>query len=263
MNHPSAEAEACALCPRLCRHVCPVASRGAVEAATPTAIAGAIVDHARGLLAPAVLGEALDLCVDCGACATFCHLGRPFPDIVRAARGALTAVHPTSVLPPLVSDGELLAIEADERSWSAALSARIGARVHTLRTDDGLGYAAIGQGAWLAHVRETFRVVRGRVVVADGRSARTLGAAGVSFEWLHQVLGVPVQPGCSADPSSASTCCGGIGDLAHRRPEIASRLARRAPSAPVWGDAVCARHLTSSGCSTGDAVDHLLSGGPP
>jgi hypothetical protein len=260
-NQGAAAAEPCALCPRLCRHVCPVASAG-LEAATPTAIAGAIVDAGRGLLSSDLLAQALDLCVNCGGCAAFCHIQRPLPALIRAARAS-----PGPLAAPLGPAGSdpWVAVTSDARPWGDALGRRLRATVEVVPALPEHGLDGPGADAWCAAVSAAFAPALGRgarLVLADGGSARVLRAAGVPFTWLHEILEVPVEAGCSCDPSRAARCCGALGPLAGARPDVAARMGRRAlrhPQGRTWGDVACASHLRRLGADVDDIIDRLIA----
>lgn len=81
------ELEVCAYCPRLCRHVCPVAVATGDEAATPTAMSAGLLLARAGALGEVDATELTRLCLSCGACTDHCkhhvpvalQLGRPAP----------------------------------------------------------------------------------------------------------------------------------------------------------------------------------------
>src|SRR5687768_1916480 len=67
----------CAYCPRLCRHVCPVAVATGMESATPTSMMTVPLLHERGaLLQPDALAGT-SLCLGCGACTAHCKVHIP------------------------------------------------------------------------------------------------------------------------------------------------------------------------------------------
>src|SRR5690606_20430343 len=131
--------ETCALCPRLCRHACPVAEGTRREAAVPALLAETLLAWRRGRVSDEVAREAATLCVDCGACQRACHLHRPLPGLLREARTALLPEPAVAPLGHVEGDGELVAVESDERRWAEALAARLGRPIARLRTDDFLG----------------------------------------------------------------------------------------------------------------------------
>lgn len=99
--------ETCAYCPRLCRHVCPVAVATAREAATPTAIM--TIQHLLelGTVEPALATAAASLCLGCGACTAHCKVHVPVGDILRpgsAGPSAPVAAPPAELAFRLCSD---------------------------------------------------------------------------------------------------------------------------------------------------------------
>lgn len=105
-----------------------------------------------------------------------------------------------------------------------------------------------------------------RVVVAHGDVAAVLRAAGLSFEWLHEVLGwSDMRSGCAAIGVGAG-CCGGAGALAGGHPADAARMAVRWGAGLPVSDSRCAAHLRVAIGPVEDAVDRLLqttTGGVP
>jgi len=95
---PDPRTQICALCPRLCRHVCPVAVGTGREAATPTAIMTTLLRWTRGEVDPDLAGQAAALCTDCGACEDACLVNQPVTDILRKARATLLPPAPVDPL---------------------------------------------------------------------------------------------------------------------------------------------------------------------
>lgn len=256
--------DTCALCPRLCRPACPVASGSAREAAVPSVIAGVLLDWQRGLGDAALAAKAATLCVDCGACQAHCHLDRPLPAALRFARVELVPVPPFEALRPIEGRGRMVAIEADERPLAKALARRLAEPIRRWPTADRLGVAAIDYPAFenrLAEVRATLADCE--VVVVDGAVAEVLKRAGVSFRWLHEVvpdLAAPCGSCRTAGPKPAA-CCGAAGPLAQHHPEDAVRVGRhwlaRTEERRV-NDARCRNHLVAIDASVRDALDLLL-----
>ncbi len=251
--------DTCSLCPRLCRSACPVAVGTSREAAVPAVIAEVARAWERGDVDADLAREAVTLCVDCGACEAFCHLGVPLPEALAAARARLLPAPAVAPLSALSSGAAHVAVESDERAWAGALAAKIGAPVVSLRTRDALGLQLIGRGPWAERSAALRLLLAGRTVwVADGEVARTLRAAGVAFQWLQDGLGGPaLRSSCAA---GAATCCGGAWPLVAHHPADAARMAE------AWGaggcaDAVCGRHLRANGVPAEDSLGLLLAGG--
>jgi hypothetical protein len=229
----------------------------------PAVIAEVARAWERGDVDDALAREAVTLCVDCGGCASFCHLGVPLPAALSAARARLLPTPSVAPLPALASVATHVAVETDERAWAGALAAAIGAPVVALRTRDGLGVQLIGRGPWSERSAALRLLLAGRTVwVADGEVSRVLKAANVPFQWLGDGLGdalggAPLRASCAA---GGGACCGGAWPLVAHHPADAARMAA------AWGpggcaDAVCGRHLRAHGVAAEDAVGRLLAGG--
>lgn len=268
-RHPDATST-CALCPRLCRPSCPVATGTAREAAVPAVIAGALREWQAGRLPDAVAAEAATLCTDCGACRGHCHLDRPLPEILRAARDALADVLGRGEPEPLAAiegDGEWIAVEADDRPLAAAVAQAVGRPVARWRTGDRLGSPVLenmrGRDAFLAAIRAA---AGGRgIVLVDGGVADVLRAAGVPFTWLQDLVpGLTAGDGsCAAGGARPLACCGAAGPLARHHPDDALRVAAawldRSDSWEV-ADARCRCHLRAAGgADVVDPLDQLLA----
>lgn len=249
--------DTCRLCPRLCRDACPVATAGS-EAAVPTFLATILDRHERGLVDDVVARDVLTRCTDCGACQEHCHLHRPLPEWLRAARAALLP------RPPVAPVGEVsgppgatvVVIATDERS--AALPGLSGAAV--LRTADRLGAAALGHGGLEVHLAQLRVRLAGRtVVVADGGVAEVLRAAAVPFRWWWEVVDDPhpAQGSCVAGGARGLSCCGGRGPLAGHHPDDAARVAARfvERGGAEVRDARCRDHLVRCGFPARDTLD--------
>lgn len=261
------EAHTCSLCPRLCRPACPVAVGSLREAAVPAAIARVVVDWDRGRTSPELAAQAVTLCVDCGACEAWCHLGMPLPEILREARAELLPEPLVEPLRAVEGEGRWLAIECDGRPLAEALSRRLGEPVRRWFTADALGAAAVEHAAWSRRAAEIRRAVAGAefVVTVDGGVGRALAAAEVPFKWLHEA--VPALAGglagCRMTGDRPLACCGGADPLRHHHPDDARRLGRawlaRATTQRVL-DGRCRNHLLAcGGLEVTDPLDRLLS----
>jgi len=261
------EANTCALCPRLCRPACPVAVGSRREAAVPAAIARVLVDWDRGRTSPELAAQAVTLCVDCGACESFCHLGSPLPEILREARAELLPEPLFEPLRPIEGTGRWLAIEADGRPLADALSRRLNEPVRRWFTADGLGSAGVEHPAWARRADEIRRAVGDieHVVIVDGGVGRALAAAEIPFQWLHDAIPALAEglAGCRMPGDRPLACCGGADPLHHHHPEDARRLGRawlaRASTQRVL-DGRCRNHLLAcGGLEVTDPLDRLLS----
>jgi hypothetical protein len=229
-------------------------------------LAGALVQWERGRLEPHLAASAATLCVDCGACQAACHLDRPLPALLREARSKLVPPPNLAPLDPIEGRGDVIAIEADDRSLAGALSARLGKPVRRWSTRDRLGVAGREHPSWRERAEAIAAAVGASdVIVADGGVAEALEAAGVKYRWLHEVL-----PSLPIGTSSCRTkhgdeppaaCCGGAGPLAAHHADDAARVAgfwdHRGGGARV-ADARCRQHLRRAGIAVTDPLDALL-----
>jgi len=176
----------CAVCPRLCRDVCPVAVHGYRDDFIPS-------EKMRGVAA--TLGyaaaeqgdERLLACTDCGACTDYCLLSVPvaswLSDAVKRAGG------PSDAYPKAPDPPEIPALSASELEPDAVL-------LSTCDSDfDG------------AATRMT-----------AGAPAASEGAAALEHKRANPAALLPGDHGlASAQPALGSTCCGatlraGVGD---------------------------------------------------
>ncbi|MEQ1570312.1 MAG: 4Fe-4S dicluster domain-containing protein, partial [Myxococcota bacterium] len=237
--------DTCALCPRLCRDRCPVATGAAWEAAVPAQIAAV----ARGWsVAPdttpeALAREAVTACVDCGACRDACHLHRPLPEALRELRRQIAPGPPPEPLRPIEGGpAEWVAIEADERPLAAALSRVSGRPVGRWVTHDRLGVNGIESPSWTEHARSLReRAVGLRLATVDGGVMRALAQAGVSADWANEWVGRPAEGigSCVTGGERPLGCCGGAPPWVWAHPAHAARVGRsfvrRAGGAVVAG----------------------------
>ncbi len=87
-QHPGGDPELCALCPKLCRFACPVATATADEGATPTAMLQGVRMAEAGLLSWQAAAENLVRCTGCGACKAPCEFDQDVPTMLYQARAA-------------------------------------------------------------------------------------------------------------------------------------------------------------------------------
>ncbi len=256
--------QTCALCPRLCRVVCPVATGSGREASTPTAIAAVMLEVERQGLPRSLAEQALSLCVDCGACEEHCHVEQPFAAMIKEAQ--LQWFQPPDVQPLGLVAGQapLVAVESDERPLASLLSEVLKKPVARLKTSDALGEALVGRAGFVeraAQIRE--RLENREVVVAHGGVAAVLEAAGVAFSWLHEMTGLSAEQGscrCKQAPMGLA-CCGGAGLLPVHHPSDARRVAEMWTQRGVGGvcvDARCRNHIQSVGLEATDIIDVLM-----
>ncbi len=275
----TAELEHCSLCPRLCRHVCPVAVGTGREAATPTAIATILIRWTQQDVDGTVAAQAATMCTNCGACEEACGIDRPVIEQLTQARAHLLPMS-TPEPPQAVSGGSsMVAIECDERTWSQALSSLLQRGVAQLRTNDHLGAACLdGQGPPIEHIAALRDRLAGRTaVVACHGCASAVEAADIDFIHLSTMITVPPKqqlhhpcrgPTLEGTSSETSvTCCGAGGPLAEHHPNMATDLGRvyaaELNNQPITSpDARCATHLKRCGAKVTDLIDLLLQEAP-
>lgn len=243
--------QTCSVCPRLCRHACPVAVGTGREAATPTALAGALVDYGRGLLDAADALGAATLCVDCGACQDACHIDRPLPELLREARAML---EPEPALPPLPTipldgvDVVLEVTEGDAATWAAEHAPS----AHRVTCPHALGVVAVEHPVFLRRAAALRRLLDGRTVYSqDGAIHEVLARADVPVRWCLTPATSIGSCQCSTGQAPPMACCGARGPLSRHHPRAAERVARafarRLPADAVLTDQRCARHLRAAG----------------
>ncbi len=223
MNLPQ-EVASCAICPRLCRDVCPVAVHAGRDDLVPSekmrAVAGLM-----GAAAGVADGERLMACTDCGACTEHCLLQIPVASWLDAGRERWLA-HEAGALPPPPPDDPLPpAIEADQIEPGTWLLTTCGG------APDGS--------------RERLRLAEGPREVGspcDERPAKCDPAAG-----LHAIDGL-----LRHKAPMGSTCCGqhlhpGVGG-ADLRGDMARAMVAGIPNGAtvLVADGACAGHLAAS-----------------
>lgn len=278
MSPPSAaDLATCVFCPRLCRHVCPAAVGSGREAATPTAMATSAWLFLQGAGSLELARQATALCLDCGACERACELHRPLGSMLGAFQREL-APTPVQPLGTIEGPGRRVAVETDDRSWAAALSARCGEPIGRLRTRDFLGFEARGDASAPRRDEALRRLFAGRTaVVADFRTMAVLEGAGVPCQHLAALTELPPTgrthhpcrgPRLDGEPQPplAMACCGARGPghgMQDPSGEWVARTCVERLEVPVGAylrtpDAACAAHLRTVGAEVLDPVSWLL-----
>lgn len=281
MSLPSAaDLATCVYCPKLCRHVCPVAVGTGREAAAPSVMALHPFRFLRGEGGVTLAVEAASLCLECGACEAHCEVHRPLGSMLGALRRGLTPPPPADPLAAVEGEGRLVAVEEDDRAWASALAERTGKEVARLRTADHLGAQALSHPlAPPEHARALRAAFDHRVaVVADHRTLQALRQAGVEVVHLVELVELPTEglahapcagPRLQGRAASGLPCCGARAALPTVHPERAAEVASHAArlldedrgdaTTPVRSpDCTCARALRGAGLDVVDAVDLLL-----
>lgn len=255
----TATLETCALCPRLCRHACPVAVGTGREAATPTSLAAAAVDRDRGLLSEAFATEVLTLCVDCGACEAACHIGQPLPSLLRSAR---LAAREAVELPRFALPADDVLFVHREACPSEKLAARVGAT--PVVVPEGWSEYTVQSPAATDAVAWLVDSLSSRALwTQDGGLWSLLTQVGLVVQWA--VAGEALPDGalascaCAVGGAEARSCCGAAEPLASHHPDDAEllghRFVRGLHADAMVVDARCARHLRRVGSDAATLFD--------
>lgn len=257
----------CAYCPRLCRHVCPVAVGTGGEAAVPAVLMTAPLLVLRGTWS---VGEGLGattLCLHCGACTVHCHSHVPVAARLAAWRAEHGERPARAPLAPILGEAPVVCVLEEEPDWSAAWARNHGREVACVRTSDALGFAAWSLDGSSEDVREHFA---GRsVVTASAEVEAVARAAGVHVERLPAPSEGPRFVTCHeaavAGPGQLA-CCGRRGGFDRAEPEAASAVAAenaRRMHGERWScsDQACADWLRRAGADIRGPVDELNGGG--
>lgn len=89
----------CTFCPKLCRHVCPVAVASGLESATATAMMTAAWQAVE--TGASADPDALAACLGCGACTRHCKHHVPVAERLDAAAGRPAVARPDAALAPV------------------------------------------------------------------------------------------------------------------------------------------------------------------
>ena len=261
--------ETCALCPRLCRHACPVAVGTGLESTTPTAIMGLLV-HPQNH--PELSRAAVDLCTQCGSCEDYCGLDQPVRTILADARSALHDPLNAWAPPAIQGHRQTVAVICGPTDWSSNLSAITGQTMATLLTSDHLAEPHRSRTDSTPAALEQLRAMfTGRTAVVACHTCReALEAASIPVEMLDNLLprrpSRPTWHACRCEASSGvrtlQGCCGARGPLSTAHPDLASEMAHALRSrldgqAVYTPDARCAAHMQQAGANVVGPVDLL------
>lgn len=250
----------CAFCPRLCRHVCPVAVGTAREAATPTAMMTAALLTSAGRRPAEYAREAASLCLDCGACTSHCKHHVPVADLLRPFAASAPEAMPLAVIEGVAS---AVCVVTGEVDWSSGWSRASGRPAARLRTADELGHAAWRAGDDGVPARVAAHL-RGRTVITASSAVEAVArAAGLAVERLpaepQGLLFVTCFDGPHPSPHQLA-CCGRRDGFAQRSPGLAAEIAaenvRRFEGRPVsCADGECAAWLRAAGALVHSPLD--------
>jgi ferredoxin len=267
--------EVCAYCPKLCRHVCPVAVGSARESTTPTAMMTGVLLALDGVVTPAEGYASASLCTSCGACTEACLLDQPVRELLAEARAAW-GPRVESVLPLVEGAGEWVAVECDARRWSEALARRRGIAVARFRTDDHMGARLLDHPARFAtHAAALRDRLGGRTLVVSCHACAQVAREAAlphralsalvppePADWVHHPCQGPRLEGTALP--GAIACCGAAEPFASVHPETAAEVARwwqRAVGGATLAtpDTRCGGALRRAGIAIRDPVDALLA----
>lgn len=265
----------CAFCPRLCRHVCPVAVGSGREAATPTNVMAGVWGWLQGHTDAESAHARAALCTRCGACTSACKLSRPVDDLLTDARALVGTPPAAPEVPAIEGEGRRVAVQTDGRAWGRALAAHLGEPVASVDADDALGERLLDHpGAFAPFAAALRAAFDGRTLVAASIGVlRVAREAGVATEDLGSLVQPPdgrsSAPACGRghDPCGGQpellACCGACEPLLSTHPHVAAEVGRdqatRLGGAPAWTpDGRCGAWLRDHGADIDDPISWLL-----
>ncbi len=253
----------CAFCPRLCRHVCPVAVGTAWESATPTAIMTTVWWAEMGMAEVGLAAEAADLCLRCGACEAHCKLHIAVPEHLDGWLRQQDRAPEARPLPTIFGHDVEVVVLGSEPDWREPEATATA----WCRTEDGLGFAAWDAGDARVLERVARHFAGRRVVTASLDVVRVLQAAGVPVRVMVAPSGgterrfVTCFEASEASPGQLA-CCGRRSNFPSRAPEAARRVAEENArlldgAVATCADASCASWLRAHGADVVGPVHHL------
>lgn len=268
----SAIADTCALCPRLCRHVCPVAVGTGLESATPTAILTEVMISNRSKGELQLAAQAVDLCTRCGHCEDFCGVDQPVVALLDDARTRLQDSPPAWTPPRVQGYAPTVAIICGAVDWSEALSEHTGQEFAILKTHDHLGEAhRIRTDTRDEVIALLARTLQGRTAISScATCTEALAAADITVEPIEavsqQMPRLPTWRTCHCAPGpSVDTivrCCGARAPLTLQQPELAramsAEILRRLDGQAIYvPNTRCAEHLQDAGVQAVGPADSI------
>lgn len=235
----AADFTTCAYCPRLCRHVCPVAVATGAEAATAAAMMAVPLLLERGALAPADALAGTSLCLGCGACTAHCKVHVPVAERLTSWRAPQVAPPAPDSLASIDGAAAIVCVLTGSSDWSVQWSASAGVPVATLFTKDGLGHAAwrLGHPGVLEAVAAHF--VGKELVTGSGAVEEVARAAGLRVRRLPAPVAEAVFHPCHSGPRPGPgqlACCGRREGFPGREPDAARAVAEE--NVRLFGGAV-------------------------
>ena len=265
--------ETCAFCPKLCRHVCPVAVGTSLESTTPTAIMNEVM---LAITTPDIENsgvDAINLCTRCGQCSDFCGVDQSVVTLLDEARAQLEPPPPPWSEPVIIGHHQTVAIICGQVEWSKPLSTLTGQKMATMVTPDHLGELhRIRPDTRDEVIEKIGRLMQGKTAVTSCNTCReALELANVSTETIVMVSQLvpplPTWRTCHCEPGpSVNTvikCCGARAPLVTAKPKIANKIAeevaRRLDGQAIFvPDTRCAEHLRNAGVHALGPIDTLL-----
>lgn len=272
----STDVDTCALCPKLCRHVCPVAVATGREAATPSAIFAEVLVADLHPGEPHVAEQALGLCTRCGACSNFCGVDQPVPRMLEEARARHQPPLSPWSPPPVRGHATTVAVVCGDRDWSGPLADALNQDLALLLTHDHLGEMhRTRHDTHQQTIEQIALLLQGRTAISScGTCVEALNEADVTVESIESSANhhpaLPRWRTCMCEPgrgvSTGVTCCGARGPLSTEHPllsvAMADELVQRLDGQRVFvADTRCASHLRQRGASVVSPTDPLFSRG--
>ena len=269
----SSSIETCALCPKLCRHVCPVSVATSLESATPSAIMTELMMANGPLHLENSASESINMCTRCGQCSDFCGVDQAVVELMDDARTRLEPPPPPWTEPVISGHHQTVAIICGSTAWDKPLTELIGQPMATLVTNDHLGEShRMRMDTRQDVIAKIEKIMQGRTAVTSCSTCReALEEANVPTETIvmasKRVPPLPTWRTCRCEPGpSVNTvikCCGARAPLAIAKPKIANMIAeevaRRLDGQAIFvPDTRCAEHLQNAGAQAVGPIDTLF-----
>jgi len=266
----SATVDTCALCPRLCRHKCPVAVATGLESTTPTAIMTQVVLARHNPKTP--VASAVDLCTRCGQCQDACGIDQPVVSLLDQARTDHQPKPDPWVAPEIMGSADRVAVICGDFNWTDSLRSALKTNLAELHTSDHLGEPHRIRTDTLSTTLQEIRTIFGdRTAITSCHTCQlALKAADIDTTLLADLLdeqhALPRWRTCQCEhgPGVSVTvrCCGARAPLQDRHPDLALSMAcdvkRRLDGQAVYiEDSRCSAHLRAAGANTTDPVNRL------